>query len=377
MSIPFIDLAAQQKRLRSQIDAAIDAVLASGQYILGPEVGEFEGKLAEFAHSRHALGCANGTDALLLPLMAWGVGEGDAVFCPSFTYCATAEVVALAGAVPVFVDIDRRTYNMDAGSLRRAVRGVLDGGQLVPRAVITVDLFGQSADYDAIAPVAQEFGLRLIADSAQGFGSTLDGKHPNAWADCQTTSFFPAKPLGCYGDGGAVLTDDAELDGVMRSLHFHGRGGDRYDNVRIGLNSRLDTMQAAILLQKLSVFESEIEARDRIAARYTAGLEGYVTRTPVIKEGVRPTWAQYTVEVPDPEGFAEYMKAAGVPTARYYPRPIHLQTAYKDFPVGAGGLPNTEDCMGHVISLPMHPYLEKGVQDHIIQSAQEASARSR
>lgn len=365
----FIDLHAQQARLKTEIDAGIADVLNHGQYILGPQVQEFETKLADFAEAKYAVSCANGTDAITLPLMAWNIGPGDAVFCPSFSYCATAEVIALAGATPVFVDINRETYNLDANSLKTAIAQVKRDGALTPRAVIIVDLFGQSADYPVLAPVAHEAGLKIISDSAQGFGSTLNRKHPLRWADVQTTSFFPAKPLGCYGDGGAVLTNDDGLNDLMRSLRFHGRGIAPFDSDHIGLNSRLDTLQAAILLPKLAVFQEEIGSRNRIAKRYSDALAPSVTRTPVIKEGVISTWAQYTVEVPDAERFSAAMKERGIPTARYYPLPIHMQSAYRDFPVAGNGLANTMACRQHVVSLPMHPYLSEDDQDRIVEAA--------
>ena len=276
MAIDFIDLKSQQARLKDDLDRRIAAVLAHGRYVMGPEVSEFEERLAAFGEARYALGCANGTDAILLPLMAWDIGPSDAVFCPSFTYCATAEVVALRRATPVFVDIERDTYNMCPASLRQAIQGVIEKGELTPKAVIVVDLFGQCADYEALAPVAREFGLKLIADSAQGFGSTLNGKHPLHWADITTTSFFPAKPLGCYGDGGAILTNDEALMQTIDSLRIHGKGTDKYDNIHIGLNSRLDSLQAAILLAKIDIFAEEIQTRNDIARRYSDGLRGSV-----------------------------------------------------------------------------------------------------
>ncbi len=365
----FIDLAAQQDRLRPDIEANIAAVLAHGRYVMGPEVKQFEQELATFGQARHALGCANGTDALILPLMVWNIGPGDAVFLPSFTYCATAECVALQGASPVFVDVERDTYNMSAESLRAAVESVVREGKLTPRAVIAVDIFGQSANYPAIAEIAREHSLKLIADSAQGFGTTLDGKHPLSWADVATTSFFPAKPLGCYGDGGAMLTDDETLAQALDSAGIHGKGSDKYDNVRIGLNSRLDTLQAAILLPKLAVFADEIEARNRVADRYRDGLaQSAVRRIPTVMDGVVSTWAQYTIEVEDPVALGAALKEEGIPTARYYPRPIHEQSAYEHFPVGAGGLPNTEDCTAHIISLPMSAYVTEEDQNHVISA---------
>ncbi len=364
----FIDLHTQQARLKTEIDAGIAAVLKSGQYILGPQVTEFEGKLAQFADAKHAVSCANGTDAILLPLMAWGIGPGDAVFCPSFTYCATAEVIALVGATPVFVDVERGTYNMCAESLKTAISDIKADGTLTPKAVIVVDLFGQCANYDALSPVIRDAGLKFISDAAQGFGSTLNGKHPLAWADVETTSFFPAKPLGAYGDGGATLTNDDWLDDAVRSLRMHGKGIDKYDNIRIGLNSRLDTMQAAILLPKLSIFADEIETRNTIAARYSDGLKSNTVRTPEVLNGVISTWAQYTIEVADPTALADALKAQGIPTARYYPTPIHMQTAYMDYPICSDGLPNTMACKERVISLPMHAYLGADDQTRIIES---------
>lgn len=367
----FIDLHAQQARLKLEIDAGIAAVLKSGRFIMGPQVREFEAELARFGEADIALGCANGTDALILPMMSWAIPRGAAVFCPSFTYCATAEIIAIMGAVPVFVDIDRDTYNMDADSLKAGIAGAKKDG-LDLFGVIAVDLFGQSANYEAIAPLARENGLKLIADSAQGFGTTLNGKHPLAWCDVATTSFFPAKPLGCYGDGGAVLTNDGELGATMDSVRIHGKGADKYDNVRVGLNSRLDTLQAAVLLPKLSVFADEIEKRNAVAGRYIDGLKGVATRVPTVLDGVVSTWAQFTIEVPNPFDFADALKAKGIPTARYYPKPVHMQTAYEMFPVGVGGMANTMDCIDHIISLPMHPYLSESDQDRVIETAKAA-----
>jgi len=368
MGIDFIDLRTQQARLKADIDAGIARVLAHGKYILGPEVKELETRLAAFGQAEHALGCANGTDALILPLMAWGVGPGDAVFCPSFTFCATAEVIAHLGATPVFVDIDRDTYNMDADSLKQAIADIKLGGELTPRAVITVDLFGQAADYKRLTPIIKENGLKLIADSAQGFGTTLDDMHPVHWADITTTSFYPAKPLGCYGDGGAMLMSDDELRNKIESLQVHGKGVDKYDNVRVGINSRLDTLQAAILLPKLAIFQEEIERRNAVADRYIDELKGLVLRVPGVLSGAVSTWAQFTIEVPNPDGFAAVLTEKGVPTARYYPRPVHMQTAYENYPLAGNGLPNTLDCIDKVISLPMHPYLDVDTQDMIIET---------
>jgi dTDP-4-amino-4,6-dideoxygalactose transaminase len=377
MTIAFIDLAAQQKRIKPQIDAAIARVLAHGGYVMGPEVREFETRLAAFAGSAHALGCANGTEALALPLMAWGIGPGDAVFCPSFTFAATGEVIPWLGASPVFVDILPDTYNLDPAKLEAAILAIQAEGKLTPKAIIAVDLFGQPADYPAISEIANRHGLKLIADSAQGFGCTLNGRHPGAWADVVTTSFFPAKPLGCYGDGGAVLTDDAWLAERIDSLRVHGKAtasdiaGKRFDhdpkymNMRVGMNSRLDTIQAAILIEKLNIFAEEIELRAVVAGRYVQGLAGSAAQTPVVIEGGVSTWAQYTIEHPDRDGLAAHLKTQGVPSAAYYPMPMHRQDCYAIYPQ-PGDLPVSEAKADRVLALPMHPYLDEETQDKII-----------
>ena len=374
--IPFIDLAAQRARLGPALEEAILKVVRSGAYIMGPEIAALETALRGFGQAPFALSCGSGTEALILPLMAWGVGPGDAVFCPAFTFAATAEAPPLVGASPVFVDIRRETYNLDPEKLDAAIVAVKAEGRLTPRAVIAVDLFGQPADYPAIAEVARRHGLKLIADSAQGFGCTLEGRHPLHWADVATTSFFPAKPLGAYGDGGAVLCKDDRLHDLMVSLRVHGQAvasdlegrsfdhDPKYLNMRVGLNSRMDTLQAAILLQKLTIFESEIEARNRIAARYGRGLAG-VVGTPRVIEGGVSVWAQYTIETDDRDGLAAHLRAEGIPTAVYYPIPLHRQAPYAHYPQ-PGGLPATEAAAERVISLPMHAYLEPDVQDRIV-----------
>ena len=300
--VPFIDLAAQQSRLRADLDRAIAGVLDEGAYIMGPDVKKFEAELASFCGAGHVISCANGTDALLLALMALGVGEGDAVFVPSFTFAATAEMVPFLRATPVFVDSHADTFNMDVESLKRAIVEARARG-LRPKAVIPVDLFGLPADMAAIGAIAADEGLEIIADSAQGFGATINGRMTGTFGRVTTTSFFPAKPLGCYGDGGALFTDDPELARLLDSLRVHGKGSDKYDNVRIGTNSRLDTLQAAILSVKLSVYAEEIEARDRVAARYGARLSNLVG-TPFIPDGYRSVWAQYTVKMNDAKAFA-------------------------------------------------------------------------
>ena len=378
MSLPFIDLAAQQSRLKPKIDAAIQRVLAHGAYVMGPEVRDFEAKLAAFCGADLGLSCANGTDAIALPLMAWGVGAGDAVFCPSFTFAATPEVVPWTGAEPVFVDILPDTYNIDPDKLDLAIQAIKTEGRLTPKAIIAVDLFGQPADYPTLSDIARRHGLKLIADCAQGFGCTLNGHHPIHWADVATTSFFPAKPLGCYGDGGAVLTNDPDLWSLMDSYRVHGKavacdlGGilpehdPKYLNARIGMNSRLDTLQAAILIEKLSIFAAEIDARQTVANRYADGLKGLVKTPAVIPSGVS-TWAQYTVEHDNRDGLAAHLKTKGVPTAVYYPVPMHRQAPYAAFPA-PGGLPVSDAASKRVISLPMHPYLQAETQDLIIDA---------
>lgn len=369
--IPFIDLQAQRARIADKIDAAVARVIRSGAYIFGPEVKDLEGQLAAFAEARHCVANANGTDALVLPLWAWGIGAGDAVFVPSFTFAATAEIVPWTNATPVFVDVQADTYCMDPSSLEAAIEGVKKDGKLKPRAVIAVDLFGQPANYPAIAAICAREGLKLVADSAQSYGATLGGKHPLAWADAQTTSFFPAKPLGCYGDGGATLTNSDEDAVMMRSLAFHGASGDdKYNCARIGMNSRLDTIQAAILIEKLAIFADEIRLRNEIADRYAQLLEGLV-RTPTIIEGGVSTWAQYVIEADDRDGLAAHLRQAEIPTAQYYPKPLHKQTAYEAFPVGAGGLDVSERIAHRVLALPMHPYLDGHTQTRIAHAIRD------
>jgi UDP-2-acetamido-2-deoxy-ribo-hexuluronate aminotransferase len=385
--INFIDLAAQRARLGDKIDKAVMGAVNAGAYIMGPEVKTFEKQMAEFGQAKHCLSCANGTEAIVLPLMAWGIKPGDAVFCPSFTFAATAEVVPWLGAVPVFVDIDPKTYNMDPAHLEAAIAAVKAEGKLTPKVIIAVDLFGQPANYPAIAAIAKAHGLKLIADSAQGFGCTINGDHPIKWADATTTSFFPAKPLGCYGDGGAVLTNDDELFDLMDSLRVHGKATKRdtvgkefahdpkYLNVRIGMNSRLDTIQAAILIEKLAIFQEEIDMRNKVAARYNA-LLGDVATVPYMIEGGVSTWAQYTIEIEDRDELAAFAKTRGVPTAVYYPIPIHKQNVYSVFPKGPGGLPVSETKSEAVISLPMHPYLDEETQDRIVSVVREFAGRN-
>lgn len=361
--IAFIDLQAQRRRIGARLEAAMARVLAHGAFILGPEVRELETRLAAFAGARHCVTCANGTDALALVLMAKGVKPGDAIFVPAFTFVATAEVVAWLGATPVFVDVEAATFNLDPASLAAAIDAVRAAG-LNPRGVIPVDLFGQPADYRRIQPIADRHGLFVLADAAQSFGATLDNRRVGTLAETTATSFFPAKPLGCYGDGGAVLTDDGDLADLLRSLRVHGQGTDKYDNVRIGMNGRLDTLQAAILLEKLAIFEDEVLARQRIAARYNELLAGVAT-VPALMPGATSVWAQYTLRVAGRDRVAAACKAAGVPTAVYYPIPLSQQTGYRHFPTAPGGVPVSEQLARQVISLPMHPYLDEPTQDRI------------
>ncbi|RDV05116.1 DegT/DnrJ/EryC1/StrS family aminotransferase [Undibacter mobilis] len=371
-TIPFIDLAAQRRRLGSAIDEAVLKVVNSCQFILGPEVREFEAQLATFAGTKHAVSCASGTDALVLPLRAMGIGPGDAVICPSFTFCATAEVVALVGATPVYVDVDPVTFNMNPDHIAGAVETARELG-LKPKAVIPVDLFGQAAEHGPIAAAAKAYDLFVIDDAAQGFGATYNNRRIGAFGHVTATSFFPAKPLGCYGDGGAALTDDDNLADLMRSVRVHGAGSDRYDNVRIGLTSRLDTIQAAVLIEKLKIFPDEIDARERIARRYNEALRDVVT-VPVVPAGMSSVWAQYTIRLKPGrrDAFAAALKAEGIPTAIYYPIPLHRQQAYKQYPVGKGGVAVSEVLAQEVISLPMHAYLDEPTQDRIIDAVRRA-----
>ena len=411
----FIDLAAQQQRIAEPLNANMARVLAHGQYINGPEVRELEKVLAGYVGAKHAVGCASGTDALLMALMALEIGPGDAVFTTPFTFIATAEVISLLGATPVFVDIDAATFNIDPVKLERAIAAVEsadpslsplplllqpsgnrqsgaeaelgtirdrrrtirritsrragDGAStgLRPRAVIPVDLFGLPADYDAIADVAARHSLAVIEDAAQSLGGEYKGKKACAFGDIACTSFFPAKPLGCYGDGGMCFTNDAAIDAALRSIRVHGQGSDKYDNVRIGINGRLDTLQAAILLAKFPIFPEEMDLRQEVAARYNELLAGAVA-TPVVPDGYRSAWAQYSILARDDAERASLMaklKEAGIPTAIYYPKPLHQQTAFAGMGYGAGDFPVSEACAARIFSLPMHPYLAAGDQNRI------------
>jgi len=362
--LQFIDLAAQRARLGSAMDEAILAVVHHGGYILGPEVKQLEAELASYCGVSEAISCASGTDALLLPLMAWGVGPGDAVLVPTFTFAATAEVVALLGATPVFVDVDPITFNLDPTGLSGAIDAASKAG-LRTVGIIAVDLFGHPAPYAPIEAFATEHGIWVLSDAAQSFGCTLDGRRAGKFGDVTATSFFPAKPLGCYGDGGAIFTNDAELAATMRSLRVHGQGKDKYDNVRIGVNARLDTIQAAVLLQKLSIFDDELVLRQEAADRYASGLGSLVT-VPVLANGATSAWAQYTIQVESRDALAASLKAAGVPTNVYYPLPLHQQTAYRGFPRTDDVLPVSEKLSQQVLSLPMHPYLTGKDQNRVV-----------
>jgi dTDP-4-amino-4,6-dideoxygalactose transaminase len=353
--IAFIDLACQRERIAERVDAAIARVLRHGQFIMGPEVFELESRLAEFCGVRHAISCASGTDALMLALLAKGLRAGDAVVVPSFTFCATAEPVCLLGGVPIFVDVLEDTFNLDPRSLEEAVLTARRLG-LPLRGVISVDLFGQPCDYGAIENIVAENRLWLICDAAQSFGAAYRGRRVGGFGDVTTTSFFPAKPLGCYGDGGAVFTDDDALAEVMRSLRVHGQGKDKYHNVRVGINGRLDTLQAAILIEKLEIFPDEVAARDRVAARYADVLPRTVVR-PTIAKGASSVWAQYTIRTRDRDRCLDRLREHGVPAAVYYPQPLHRQPAYEGFPIAGDRLDATTALAASVLSLPMHPYL--------------------
>lgn len=363
----FIDLGAQRERIRDRLQAAVDGVINEGRYILGPQVAEFEQQLASYVGVKHAVACANGTDALLLPLMAYGVGPGDAVFCPSFTFAATAEVVALRQAEPVFVEIDPDTYNIDPASLEAAIQMVLKEGRLTPRAIIPVDLFGLPANYAGIAAIAARYNLPVIEDAAQSIGGKAGNAMCGSFGDVGATSFYPAKPLGCYGDGGAMFTNSDEMADTLRSLAFHGKGDGQYDNIRVGLNSRLDTLQAAILIEKLAILEDEMEKRQVVAQRYNDGLRGAV-KVPDVTAGSRSAWAQYAIETPRRDELKADLQAAGIPSVIYYVKPLHQQVAYAHYQTAPGGLAVSEELPSRILCLPMHPYLSEEDQDRIVST---------
>ena len=355
--VRFIDLAAQQAKIRDKIDAAIACVLDHGQYIMGPEVKQFENDLKAFTGANHALSCANGTDALTLVMMAWSVGPGDAVFVPSFTYVASAETPAQLGATPFFVDVLEDSFNIDPASFAQAIDEAKSQG-LRPAVVIPVDLFGQPADVDEITKIAHASNIKVLVDGAQSFGASSHGRKVGTLGDATTTSFFPAKPLGCYGDGGAVFTNDDTLADVINSIRLHGKGSEKYDNVRIGVNSRLDTIQAAILIEKLKIFPDELLARDKVAIAYEKGL-GKVLKTPRLVQGLKSAWAQYTIIVEDRNTLQAKLKNLGVPSVVYYPKALTQQEGYCSFPIVSSGVAVSEALTTKVLSLPMHPYLNQ------------------
>lgn len=371
----FIDLKAQHRRLATEIGDGIADVLESQAFIQGPQVKALERALQDFCGAGHAITCANGTDALQIALMALEVGQGDAVFVPSFTYTATAEVILLLGATPVFVDVDPATYNLDFTDLEAAIERVKTSGRLRPAALFTVDLFGMPVDYDRARTICRTQGLSFVSDAAQGFGASFNGRRVGSgMADITTTSFFPAKPLGCYGDGGAIFTDDGDLAERMRSICLHGKGAAKYDVVRLGVNSRLDTLQAAVLLPKLAIFADELEARDRAARRYCSAL-GKAVQLPILPDGDdRFAWAQFTIQLDGRDQVQAALKDMKVPSNVYYPRPMHLQEAYARFGEGEGSLPVSEMLSQRVLSLPMHPYLSDDEIDHVANSVLAAVA---
>ena len=364
----FRDLKTQYTVLKDEMDQAILDVVASSAYVMGPKIKEMEEAFANYVGVKHCIACNSGTDALLLALKAWDVQPGDAVFVPSFTFFASAEVIAMQGATPVFVDVDKDTFNMDVADLERKIEQTLKKGQLKPRVVIAVDLFGLPADFKAIRKVADKYGLYVLEDGAQGFGGRIGGQEACTFGDIATTSFFPAKPVGCYGDGGAVFTDNDEWAALVDSYHIHGKGSDRYDNVRIGMNSRLDSIQAAILIVKLKAFKDyELVDVNKVAARYTEKLKG-VVKTPMVPEGFYSSWAQYTLQVENKDvraGLQAALKALDIPTAVYYPIPMHRQTAFNYLNLDDNRCPVADQLADTVISLPIHPYLSETDQDMI------------
>lgn len=372
----FRDLKKQYAHLKEQIDAGIAEVLTGARFISGPQVKKLEQKLAEYVGVKHCITCANGTDAITLALMAWGIGGGDAVFVPDFTFFSSGECPAYEDATPIYVDVEEASFNMDPEKLEAAVEKVLAEGKYVPKAVVAVDLFGRPADYEKIIPICKKYGMYLLEDGAQGFGGSIGGKMACSFGDISTTSFFPAKPLGCYGDGGAVFTDNDEWAAMIRSLTVHGKNGnDKYDNIRIGMNSRLDTVQAAILLPKLEAFENyELAAVNAAADKYTGLLERSGLMLPRIPEGVVSSWAQYTVILPggaDRAALQAKLKAAGIPTMVYYAKPMHLQGAFAGTDSAAADCPVTESLCSHVLSLPIHSYMEDGEIEFVCNKLME------
>ena len=366
----FRDLKRQYRILQSDMDKAILDVAVSGEYIMGPQVKEIERELAGYVGARHCLSCASGTDALTLALKVWGIGEGDAVFVPDFTFFSSAETVSLEGATPVFVDVDRETFNIDPEDLEKKIKATVRNGVLIPKVIIAVDLFGLPADYPALRRIARDYGLFILEDGAQGFGGAVNGKRSCSFGDISTTSFFPGKPLGCYGDGGACFTDNDEWAALIDSYRMHGKGSSKYENVRIGMNSRLDTVQAAILQVKLKAFPDELAAVNRAAAEYTLRLSD-VVKTPVVPAGVMSGWAQYTVRLDNRsgrDGLQEYLKEKGIPSMVYYPVPMHRQTAYRTIDLSEADCPVADRLCETVLSLPMHSYISLDEIDAVCDS---------
>ena len=370
----FRDLKTQYTVLKDEMDKAILDVVASSAYVMGPKIKEMETAFAEYVGVKHCVACNSGTDALLLALKAWDVKPGDAVFVPSFTFFASAEVIAMQGATPVFVDVNKDSFNMDVVDLERKIEQTLKAGKLKPRVIIAVDLFGLPADFKAIRQVADMYGLYVLEDGAQGFGGRIGDRKACTFGDISTTSFFPAKPVGCYGDGGAVFTDNDEWAALVDSYHIHGKGSDRYDNVRIGMNSRMDSIQAAILIVKLKAFKDyELADVNKVAARYTKLLKD-VVKTPIVPEGFYSSWAQYTLQLEDKEvraGLQAALKALDVPTAIYYPIPMHRQTAFNYLDINENLCPVADRLADTVISLPIHPYLSEDDQDMICEAVRK------
>lgn len=370
----FRDLKKQYQLHKEQIDAAIQEVVDTTHFIIGPQVISLEKELAQYTGTKHCIACGNGTDALQLALMAWEIGEGDAVFVPDFTFFSSGEVVPLTGATPVFVDIGKDTYNISADSLKSAIEYVIQNTDLRPRVIVAVDLFGRPADYQAIRQIAQQYGLLILEDGAQGFGGMADGRKACSFGDISTTSFFPSKPLGCYGDGGAIFTDNDEWADRLASLRVHGKGGDKYDNVRIGMNSRLDTIQAAVLLQKLSFLEEELKICGQVAEKYSERLQNFV-KIPAELGSMRSAWAQYTICLKDTnerERVIAQMKADGIPSAVYYKKPMHRQKAFADNLIQAVSCENTEYVCARCLSLPFHPYLQEAEIEAVCESLKKA-----
>lgn len=370
----FIDLKKQYQELKSKIDKNVLTVMSEGRFIGGEEVRTLQVELAEYCGVKHCLTCANGTDALTIALRCFGIGKGDAVFVPSFTFFSSAETVALEGATCIFVDVEERTFNIDADKLDKAIAKVISEGELKPKCVVAVDLFGQPADFMKIRKIADKYGIKILEDGAQGFGGSINDKRACSFGDISTTSFFPAKPLGCYGDGGAIFTNDDEYYELMSSLAVHGKGKYKYDNVRIGYNSRLDTIQAAILLPKLEAFkEYELKARNAVAAKYTDALKDDFT-TPFVPRGFESSWAQYTLILDSEEQRIKMqaaMKERGVPTMVYYPIPMHKQTAFKNLRTDYCDLSVSEKLCDTVLSIPMHPYLDEDAIDVVVRALKE------